>query len=150
MKVPPLASNVDRCFELMTRYLDMLVAQSADVERGAMDLLFPWDVPELIPWGNALYNALGPMPPIQRLALLYFYEEGLLRAGTKQVEIKILEQIAAEIARMAVGGVARAFIADEIRNAAQTHRGLEPVRMADCPVGRRRNATRAFPRRPRV
>lgn len=50
-----------------------------------------WDVPDLIPWGNALYNALGPMPPIQRLALLYFYEEGLLRAGTKQVEIKILE-----------------------------------------------------------
>jgi ferritin-like metal-binding protein YciE len=50
-----------------------------------------WDVPELIPWGNALYNAMGPMPPIQRLALLYFYEEGLLRAGTKQTEIKILE-----------------------------------------------------------
>lgn len=50
-----------------------------------------WDVPELIPWGNALYNAMGPMPPIQRLALLYFYEEGLLRAGTKQIELKILE-----------------------------------------------------------
>jgi uncharacterized ferritin-like protein (DUF455 family) len=50
-----------------------------------------WDVPDLIPWGCALYNALGPMPPIQRLALLYYYEEGLLRAGTKQVEIKILE-----------------------------------------------------------
>lgn len=50
-----------------------------------------WDVPELIPWGNALYNAMGPMPPIQRLALLYFYEEGLLRAGTKQTEIRILE-----------------------------------------------------------
>ena len=50
-----------------------------------------WDVPKLIPWGNALYNAMGPMPPIQRLALLYFYEEGLLRAGTKQIELKILE-----------------------------------------------------------
>ncbi|MBI1279254.1 MAG: DUF455 family protein [Anaerolineaceae bacterium] len=50
-----------------------------------------WDVPDLIPWGNAMYNAMGPMPPIQRLALLYFYEEGLLRAGTKQIEIKILE-----------------------------------------------------------
>ncbi len=50
-----------------------------------------WDVPELIPWGNAMYNAMGPMPPIQRLAILYFYEEGLLRAGTKQIEIKILE-----------------------------------------------------------
>jgi uncharacterized ferritin-like protein (DUF455 family) len=50
-----------------------------------------WDVPDLIPWGNALYNAMGPMPPIQRLALLYYYEEGLLRAGTKQIEIKILE-----------------------------------------------------------
>jgi hypothetical protein len=50
-----------------------------------------WNVPELIPWGNALYNGMGPMPPIQRLALLYYYEEGLLRAGTKQVEIKILE-----------------------------------------------------------
>jgi uncharacterized protein DUF455 len=49
------------------------------------------DVPALIPWGNALYNAMGPMPPIQRLALLYYYEEGLLRAGTKQVELKILE-----------------------------------------------------------
>ncbi len=31
------------------------------------------------------------MPPIQRLALLYFYEEGLLRAGTKQIELRILE-----------------------------------------------------------
>ncbi|MCA9903898.1 MAG: DUF455 family protein [Anaerolineae bacterium] len=50
-----------------------------------------WDVPDLIPWGNALYNAMGPMPPIQRLALLYFYEDGLLRAGTKQIELKILE-----------------------------------------------------------
>ena len=50
-----------------------------------------WDVPDLIPWGNALYNAMGPMPPIQRLALLYYYEDGLLRAGTKQIELKILE-----------------------------------------------------------
>lgn len=50
-----------------------------------------WNVPDLIPWGNALYNAMGPMPPIQRLALLYYYEDGLLRAGTKQIEIKILE-----------------------------------------------------------
>ncbi len=50
-----------------------------------------WDVADLIPWGNAMYNAMGPMPPIQRLAILYFYEEGLLRAGTKQIEIKILE-----------------------------------------------------------
>jgi uncharacterized ferritin-like protein (DUF455 family) len=50
-----------------------------------------WDVADMIPWGNALYNAMGPMPPIQRLALLYFYEEGLLRAGTKQIELKILE-----------------------------------------------------------
>jgi uncharacterized ferritin-like protein (DUF455 family)/ferritin-like metal-binding protein YciE len=50
-----------------------------------------WDIPDLIPWGNALYNALADMPPAQRLALLYYYEEGLLRAGTKQTEIKILE-----------------------------------------------------------
>jgi hypothetical protein len=50
-----------------------------------------WDVPALIPYGDALYNALGHLPPAQRLALLYFYEEGLLRSGTKQVELKILE-----------------------------------------------------------
>ena len=50
-----------------------------------------WDVPDLIPFAYATYNALGSVPPIQRLALLYFYEEGLLRAGTKQIEIKILE-----------------------------------------------------------
>jgi ferritin-like metal-binding protein YciE len=50
-----------------------------------------WDVPDLVPWGNAIYNALGHAPPAQRLALLYFYEEGLLRSGTKQKEIKILE-----------------------------------------------------------
>ncbi len=50
-----------------------------------------WDVPALVPYGNALYNALGHMPPAQRLAILYYYEEGLLRSGTKQVEIKILE-----------------------------------------------------------
>jgi uncharacterized ferritin-like protein (DUF455 family) len=50
-----------------------------------------WDVPALIPYGNALYNALIVLPPAQRLALLYYYEEGLLRSGTKQIEIKILE-----------------------------------------------------------
>jgi hypothetical protein len=50
-----------------------------------------WDVPDLIPWANGLYNALGNVPAQQRLALLYYYEEGLLRAGTKQIEIKILE-----------------------------------------------------------
>lgn len=49
------------------------------------------DIPDLIPWGDANYNALGGMTPIQRLALLYFYEEGLMRAGTKQIELKILE-----------------------------------------------------------
>jgi hypothetical protein len=50
-----------------------------------------WDIPALIPYGNALYNALAHMPAAQRLALLYYYEEGLLRSGTKQTEIKILE-----------------------------------------------------------
>jgi hypothetical protein len=50
-----------------------------------------WDVPDLIPWGCAQYRALGPVPPAQRLALLYFYEEGLLRSGTKQIELQILE-----------------------------------------------------------
>lgn len=50
-----------------------------------------WDVPALIPYANALYNAQADMPARQRLALLYFYEEGLLRSGTKQTEIKILE-----------------------------------------------------------
>lgn len=50
-----------------------------------------WDVPDLIPFAHGIYNALGRVPPIQRLALLYYYEEGLLRAGTKQIEIQILE-----------------------------------------------------------
>lgn len=50
-----------------------------------------WDVPALIPYGDALYNALAHLPPAQRLALLYYYEEGLLRSGTKQIEIQILE-----------------------------------------------------------
>ncbi len=50
-----------------------------------------WDVPDLIPWAHGLYNALGNVPARQRLALLYYYEEGLLRTGTKQIEIKILE-----------------------------------------------------------
>lgn len=50
-----------------------------------------WDVPDLIPFAYGLYDALGSVPPVQRLALLYYYEEGLLRAGTKQIEIKILE-----------------------------------------------------------
>ncbi len=50
-----------------------------------------WAVPDLIPFAHGTYNALANVPPIQRLALLYFYEEGLLRAGTKQIEIKILE-----------------------------------------------------------
>ncbi len=50
-----------------------------------------WDVPDLVPFAYGLYDALGKVPPIQRLALLYFYEEGLLRTGTKQIEIKIFE-----------------------------------------------------------
>ena len=50
-----------------------------------------WDVPDLIPFGYAEYNALASVPPAQRLALLYYYEQGLLQAGTKQIEIKILE-----------------------------------------------------------
>ncbi|HVO71004.1 MAG TPA: hypothetical protein VMT24_13220 [Aggregatilineaceae bacterium] len=50
-----------------------------------------WNVPDLFPWGCAQYRALGSVPPAQRLALLYFYEEGLLRSGTKQIELKILE-----------------------------------------------------------
>jgi hypothetical protein len=50
-----------------------------------------WDIPDLVPWGYALYNALAHMSPAQRLALLFYYEEGLLRSGTKQIEIKILE-----------------------------------------------------------
>lgn len=50
-----------------------------------------WDVPALVPYGDALYNALAVLPAQQRLALLYYYEEGLLRSGTKQIEIQILE-----------------------------------------------------------
>ncbi len=50
-----------------------------------------WDVPDLVPFAHGLYQALGPVPPIQRLALLYYFEEGLLRAGTKQIELQILE-----------------------------------------------------------
>lgn len=50
-----------------------------------------WNVPDLVPWASGLYNALGNVPPAQRLALLYYYEEGLLRAGTKQIELRILE-----------------------------------------------------------
>lgn len=50
-----------------------------------------WDVPALVPYGSALYNGLAHMPAAQRLALLFFYEESLLRSGTKQTEIKILE-----------------------------------------------------------
>jgi uncharacterized ferritin-like protein (DUF455 family) len=49
------------------------------------------DDPELIPSGRAQYNALSGFPPAQRLALLHFYEEALLRSGTKQIELKILE-----------------------------------------------------------
>lgn len=50
-----------------------------------------WNVPDLIPYGRAQYLAMSPLPTAQRLALLYYYEEGLLRSGTKQTEIKILE-----------------------------------------------------------
>jgi hypothetical protein len=50
-----------------------------------------WDIPALIPYGHAQYTALIHLPPAQRLALLYYYEEGLLRSGTKQTELKILE-----------------------------------------------------------
>ncbi len=76
-------------------YLDLARWSSDETRHSTMGYRalegWGWDAPDLIPWGNALYNAMGPMPPIQRLALLYYYEEGLLRSGTKQIEIKILE-----------------------------------------------------------
>jgi hypothetical protein len=48
IKVVPVASNVDRCFELLARYLDLLVVRWGDVEEGEMNLLFPWDGQDLI------------------------------------------------------------------------------------------------------
>ena len=50
-----------------------------------------WDVADLSPWAYSLYNAQAHVPATQRLALLHYYEQGLLQAGTKQVELKILE-----------------------------------------------------------
>lgn len=48
-------------------------------------------MPDLIPFADGIYNALGKGPAKQRLALLYYYEAGLLRSGTKQLEIQVLE-----------------------------------------------------------
>ena len=59
MKVLPLASNVDACFELLARYLEMLVVRSGDVEKGAMELLFPWHLPDLLASDEALMRLVN-------------------------------------------------------------------------------------------
>ncbi len=49
-----------------------------------------WNLPEEVPFGMAQYNAMGPLDPAHRLALLYYFEDGLMREGIKQREMKIL------------------------------------------------------------
>lgn len=43
----PVASSVDAAFRLLARYLELLAARSG-VEAGLLEVLFPWDVPELV------------------------------------------------------------------------------------------------------
>lgn len=49
-----------------------------------------WDLPSDVPFGKAQYNAVGPLDPTNRLALLYYFEAGLMREGVKQKEMRIL------------------------------------------------------------
>ncbi|HEV8430458.1 MAG TPA: hypothetical protein VGQ41_21320 [Pyrinomonadaceae bacterium] len=44
----PVASNVDRSFELLGSYLDLLDLRTGNIQEGEMDLIFPWDVTDLI------------------------------------------------------------------------------------------------------
>jgi hypothetical protein len=44
----PVASNVDRSFELLASYLDLLDLRTGNIQEGEMDLIFPWDVTDLI------------------------------------------------------------------------------------------------------
>ncbi|NTX51810.1 hypothetical protein [Myxococcus sp. CA039A] len=44
----PLASNVDRFFDLYARYLESLIAHEDYAERGSAVLSFPWKVPHLV------------------------------------------------------------------------------------------------------
>lgn len=44
----PVASTVDRSFDLLARYLERLVDEHGSVEAGAQNVLFPWDVPDLV------------------------------------------------------------------------------------------------------
>ncbi|WP_163870921.1 hypothetical protein [Myxococcus eversor] len=46
--VMPLASNVDRFFDLYASYLEALVAHEDYAERGSAALSFPWKVPHLV------------------------------------------------------------------------------------------------------
>ncbi|NTX33908.1 hypothetical protein HUA78_05620 [Myxococcus sp. CA033] len=46
--VMPLASNVDRFFDLYARYLEVLIAHEDYAERGSAALGFPWKVPHLV------------------------------------------------------------------------------------------------------
>lgn len=46
--VRPVASNVDRFFDSYSRYLEALIAHPRYQQTGEKDLLFPWDVPEIL------------------------------------------------------------------------------------------------------
>ena len=46
--VMPVASNVDRFFDTYSRYVEALVADPRYLETGETDLLFPWDVTEVL------------------------------------------------------------------------------------------------------
>ncbi len=49
-----------------------------------------WNLADEVPFGCAQYNAMGPLDPPHRLALLYYFEDGLMREGIKPREMKIL------------------------------------------------------------
>src|ERR1041384_1340090 len=66
----------------------------------------------------------------RRLDVLRILERRAIPVG-----LELVKHIAAEVAAMSESAVARAFVADEVDDAAQRHRRFEAIGVADDPVG---------------
>ncbi len=67
-KVMPIASNVDRFFDSYSRFLEALVSHPSYQESGETDLVFPWDVTEILARDERLVELMraGRFEPLMK------------------------------------------------------------------------------------
>jgi hypothetical protein len=68
----PVASNLERFFELYSRFLELMVVDAEYVKTGMAELLFPWSVPQLVAQDAPLMELLQD----GRFSHLFQHEEG--------------------------------------------------------------------------